>query len=107
RLHESARRMVVLLDMNMPGMDGRALLRAVARHDTLATRHAYILMTASEQPIPLTFVNLLLDLRVSILAKPFDIDHLLEVVGQAEQRLESAGVLIPKQSAEQPQEFAP
>jgi CheY-like chemotaxis protein len=101
RMSES--RMVVLLDMNMPGMDGKALLRAVAEHDTLATQHAFILMTANEQPLHLTFVTLLLDLRVSILAKPFDIDHLLDVVRHTEQRLARAEVLLP----EQPQDTAP
>lgn len=46
-LHESQGHMIVLLDLNMPGMDGRQTLAAVAKHDALATRHAYIVMTAN------------------------------------------------------------
>ncbi|HEV8191121.1 MAG TPA: response regulator [Ktedonobacterales bacterium] len=87
RLRESAGGMVVLLDLNMPGMDGRHLLRIVANDEHLSTRHAFIIVTASQKTFPLDFATLLSDLRVPILTKPFDIDQLLERVRQAEQRL--------------------
>jgi CheY-like chemotaxis protein len=89
-LHESQRHMVVLVDLNMPGMDGKQVLAAIAQHDTLATRHAYIVMTANEKTLPLTFVNLLANLHVPILAKPFDVEQMLEMVHHADQPLESA-----------------
>jgi CheY-like chemotaxis protein len=87
RLHASREQFVVLLDLNMPGMDGKAVLQAVAAHDELAVRHAYILVTANQRTLPLAFVNLLTQLRVAVIAKPFDIDALLDAVAQAAARL--------------------
>jgi CheY-like chemotaxis protein len=86
-LRVSRVRLVVLLDLQMPGMDGRQVLRAVADHDALARRHACVLMTANEQALSLAFSTLLLDLQVPILAKPFGIDDVLAAVRQAERRL--------------------
>ncbi|HEV8189959.1 MAG TPA: response regulator [Ktedonobacterales bacterium] len=87
-LRQSPDGMVVLLDLNMPGMDGRHLLRLVANDDHLATWHAFIVVTASQKTFPLEFATLLSNLHVPILPKPFDIDHLLHLVRQAEHRLE-------------------
>lgn len=87
RLHESPSRMVVLLDLQMPGMDGKQLLQAAAQHDTLATRHAYILMTANAKTLPLGFATLLTELRVPVLTKPFDLEALLDLVQVTAQRL--------------------
>jgi two-component system chemotaxis response regulator CheY len=90
RLHSATVRMVVLLDLNMPGMDGMELLRAVAAHDVLATRHTYLLMTATNaRTLPLAFVNLLTQLQVTVLAKPFGTVALLQAVAQAAARLAS------------------
>jgi CheY-like chemotaxis protein len=88
RLHESQARMVVLVDLNMPGMDGRQLLHAVAQHDTLATQHAYVVVTANEETVPLALGHLLTNLGASILGKPFDLDTLLATVRQAASRLD-------------------
>lgn len=82
--------MVVLVDLDMPGMDGKHVLAAIAQHDTLATRHAYTVMTTNEKTLPLTFVNLLANLHMPILAKPFDLEQMLEMVHHANQRLKSA-----------------
>lgn len=87
RLRKSKERLVGLLDLNMPGLDGEAVLQAVAAHDVLATRHAFILMTANQRTLSRDFALLLTQLRVSVIAKPFDIDHLLEMVAQAAARL--------------------
>lgn len=88
RLRESHERMVVLLDLQMPGMDGLALLDAVAANEPLATRHAYILLTATpDRTLPLKTATLLTQLKVPVVAKPFDIDTLIEAVRQAEERL--------------------
>jgi len=88
RLLVSHERIVVLLDMNMPGMDGLAVLEAVAAHEHLARHHAFVLVTAlSGKTLPLKLANLLVDLHIPILAKPFDIDTLLTAVQQAELRL--------------------
>lgn len=87
RLHTSKERLVVLLDLNMPGMSGKAVLEAVANHETLPLRHTYILVTANERTLPLAFVKFLTQLRVSVIPKPFDIDRLLEIVAHSATRL--------------------
>jgi CheY-like chemotaxis protein len=89
RLQNSQNPMVVVLDLIMPGMDGRQVLEAVAGHDALATRHAYILVTANAKTLPLSFATLLTDLRVPVIAKPFDLDKLVDIVAEAAQRLTS------------------
>lgn len=45
-LRQSRQHMVVLLDLQMPNVDGVAVLEAIASHEALATRHAIIVMTA-------------------------------------------------------------
>ncbi len=88
RLRASQDGVVVLLDMNMPGMDGLAVLEAVAAQEQLARRHAFILVTAyGGRTLPLTLANLLLDLHVPVLAKPFELDAVVAAVRQAEHRL--------------------
>lgn len=87
RLDASQERLVVLLDLNMPGMGGKAVLQAVAAHDLLPIRHAYILLTANERTLPLDFTTLLTQLRIPVIAKPFDIDVLLTIVATAAARL--------------------
>lgn len=90
RLRQSSERLVVLLDMQMPDVDGVAVLEAVAAHQELASRHAYIVMTAhGGRTLPLKMATLLIELQVPILAKPFDIDAVLAAVHAAAQRLET------------------
>jgi CheY-like chemotaxis protein len=94
RLRASRDPHVVLLDLNMPGMDGKALLRAIADDpfddpfDALSARHAFILVTATDQrTLPLDVAALLTRLRITIVAKPFDITDLLAAVADAAARL--------------------
>lgn len=94
RLRASRDPHVVLLDLNMPGMDGKALLRAIADDpfddplDALSARHAFILVTATDQrTLPLDVAALLTRLHVTIIAKPFDITDLLAAVAAAAARL--------------------
>lgn len=87
RLHASAEPLVVVLDWQMPHMDGQQVLEAVAAHATLATRHAYLLLTADADTLSQAFLALLRQYQTPVLAKPFDLDRLLEVVAQAATRL--------------------
>ena len=86
-LRKTATRMVVLLDLRMPGLDGAGVLGAVAGDRQLATRHAYILMTANLQTLTLSFANLLNSLTVPVLRKPFELDMVLDAVERAAGRL--------------------
>lgn len=87
QLRASRDPMVVLLDMEMLGLDGVQVMQAVAADAALATRHAYVLVTANATTLPLAFVTLLSRLGVPIIPKPFDIDELMEAVAQAAARL--------------------
>lgn len=86
-LRISKQPMVVLLDLMMPGLDGAGVLGVVSSDRRLATQFAYILVTASSKTLPLAFVNLLTNLEVPILSKPFEIDVLLDTVDRAAARL--------------------
>lgn len=87
RLRSQTERMVVLLDMVMPRMDGVEVLRVIADEPRLAERHAYILFTVSpERHLP---ADLLARLSVPVVEKPFDVDALLDVVARSAERLRS------------------
>lgn len=87
QLRASREQIVVLLDMEMPGMDGIQMMQAVAADTALATRHAYVLVTANATSLPPAFAALLRQLNVPVIPKPFDMDQLLSAVAQAVNRL--------------------
>lgn len=80
--------MIVLLDLMMPRLDGAGVLAAVADDPRLATRHAYILMTAGRRTVrSLPLVKLLTELSIPVLPKPFELDAILDLVAQGAHRL--------------------
>ncbi len=79
-------RLVTLLDLLMPGVDGFQVLQAAAA-EPLVGRHAFILMTADGRPPSPRLSDLLTRLQVPLVTKPFDLDRLLEVVAEAAARL--------------------
>jgi CheY-like chemotaxis protein len=85
-LRASKDRMVALLDLMMPGVDGYQVLQAMAADARLATRHAYIVTSASALSTP-TLEDLLTKASASLLRKPFDEDDLLAAVAAAADRL--------------------
>lgn len=87
RLREHPSGMVVLLDMNMPGMDGIKVLQTVAAESPLAERHVYILMSARYRTIPLELAKDLTQFGIATLDKPFDVDVLLRAVAAAAHRI--------------------
>lgn len=79
----SLHRLVVLLDLRMPGLDGAGVLEAVAADARLARRHAFILVSANLDAITPACSALLHRLDVPIVPKPFDLDPLLDLVDRA------------------------
>jgi CheY-like chemotaxis protein len=72
--------LIVLLDWKMPNMSGEDVLNAVKADPDLATRHAYILITAMSAMLSPHVMTLLNELSVPVIAKPFGIQQLLCVV---------------------------
>jgi CheY-like chemotaxis protein len=87
RLRDNPNGMVVLLDVNMPGVDGMDVMRAVEEQEQLAARHAYIVMTANGRTLPLAFVKQLTRLQTPVLTKPFDLEKLLDTVAAAAEKI--------------------
>jgi CheY-like chemotaxis protein len=86
-LRAASRPMVVLLDLMMPLVDGAGVLGEVSADRVLSTRHAYILVTATQKTFTLAFASLLAQLQVRVISKPFDIDKLLAIVANAAARI--------------------
>lgn len=78
--------LIVLLDIGMPFLDGLSLLHQVAQQPELH-RHAYILLTGFHPTKYAVMADLMTQLQVQVVHKPFDIDRLLSVVQQAETSL--------------------
>lgn len=87
RLRESARPMVVLLDLMMPRMNGDEVLARVADDADLRQAHVFILLTASPRARKFSAGRLDSRLTVPCVEKPFDLDDLLAAVAEAAQRL--------------------
>ena len=90
-LHKGNERMVVVLDLQMPKKTGVEVIQDIVEQQRLASRYAFIVITANTQTLPLSFVNLLTELHAPLITKPFDIDPLLAAVANAEERLEAGG----------------
>ena len=84
RIHPEG--LVVLLDLLMP-MDGITTLNVVASDASLATQHAYILMTAVSAPLPEQIRPLLQQLGVEEVPKPFNVGEMVGAIQTAARRL--------------------
>lgn len=90
-----AGRLIVLLDYQMPHMDGWELLRAVAADAALAGRCAFVLVTANAEVLPAAFRALLAERAIPVLAKPFHLDDLTALVLQCAARAAGADEAPP------------
>lgn len=74
---------VILLDFEMPHLNGAQTLEALASQPAQAMRYPIIMITASRLELPPDFAH------VPVVSKPFDIDVLLTHVECAARRLAS------------------
>ena len=79
-LRSNPNRLVVLLDWRMPIMSGEEVLDIVQADPELAARHAYVLLTANAAALSPHLKDLLRELGIPVIAKPFGIHELLYTV---------------------------
>jgi CheY-like chemotaxis protein len=88
-LQSSAEPLVVLLDYQMPNVDGMEVLQAVSQAGGPLLSHDYIVISANQATFPSDFIDLLRHLSIRVLPKPFEREVLLATVAQAAERLAS------------------
>ena len=89
-LHGTTEPLVVLLDIYLGLIGGAAVLRAVAADPGLAARNRYIVVTAvppNSEDVPHEVLN---QLSIPFIAKPFDLMDLLAAVKRAADDLPKA-----------------
>jgi CheY-like chemotaxis protein len=82
--------MVVLLDWMMPQMSGEDVLQAVKDGAPVLRRHAFILVTANTPARSARLLDLLMALAIPVIAKPFRLQQLLDMVDEYSRHLTTA-----------------
>lgn len=89
-------RPVVLLDYQMPNMDGEQVLKEVIAAGAPLSTLEYLVISANASTFPASFIDLVRYLSLRIIPKPFTRDTLVAAVAQAAARLgASPGEAIP------------
>lgn len=91
-LRQSVQPFVVVLDLRMPRLTGDALLRRVSRKEHLPAQHTFLLVTANHELLSPVSLRLLERMDVPVVAKPFDLDQLLDLVAHAADTLGGAAI---------------
>lgn len=91
-LRKSAQPFVVVLDLRMPRLTGDALLRRVSKKEHLPAQHTFLLVTANHELLSPVSMRLLERMDVPVVAKPFDLNNLLDLVARAADTLGGAAV---------------
>ncbi len=86
-LQESTERLIAVVDHKMPRMDGCDVLELAANDEHLRERHAFIFVTASPSRAKEDCGETLDKLDVPVVAKPFELDDVLDAVAGAAKRL--------------------
>jgi CheY-like chemotaxis protein len=86
-MRTSKRRMVVLLDVMMPRLDGLGVLQAVTSDEVLVSRHRFVVMTASSSALTDALTQLMRQVKAPALIKPFSIEQLLGLLAEAASQL--------------------
>lgn len=88
-LRASIHPLVVLLDWMMPQMSGEEVLQVVRDYPALFKQHAFVLVTANTPGRSPHLVELLQELSIPVMPKPFRLQHLLDMVAEHAQRIEA------------------
>jgi CheY-like chemotaxis protein len=83
RLRTHPTPLIVVLDWWMPGMDGMAVLHALATDAPEARRHVYLLLTGLADEARPRLAAVPAEMSVTLMGKPFDLDDLLAFVERA------------------------
>lgn len=87
-MRASRDRLVVILGLVMPHVNGQDVLEAVAADETLTFRHAIIMVTAQAQAAQMGQIAELRErLGVPLIALPFTVEQLVDAVAMASARL--------------------
>lgn len=86
-LRASPDRLVVLLDWKMPQLSGEEVLQAVQQDAALATKHAFVLVSAVTPAHSPHLLDLLDTLYIAVLRKPFRLPQLLDAVDTCAHRI--------------------
>lgn len=78
---------VVILDWFMTPFNGGELIKWLSDYSPLASRHAYILVTASAFRVESTYQTLAQTLNIRLVSKPFDLIEFLSLVATAAQEI--------------------
>ncbi|HLZ22068.1 MAG TPA: response regulator [Ktedonobacterales bacterium] len=81
--------LVVLLDYQMPNMDGEDVLREVIGAGPPLSTHEYLVVSANASTFPDSFIDLLRHLSLRVIPKPFTRETLVTAVAQAAERLDA------------------
>ena len=76
-LHASTEFLAVLLDYEMPGLTGFEVLQQAYAQGYVPPRYAYAVISGRTAAFPPAFTDLLRQLAIQLLPKPFDRDALL------------------------------
>ena len=87
RLRASPRRMVVLLDVMMPVLNGLEMLEIIAGDEALARRHGFVVMTASALSASDALLSLARQFNAPVLTKPFSLETLMRSIDDVASRL--------------------
>lgn len=79
--------LIVLLDFDIPKLNGVEVLQAVASDPRLASRHAFIMITAVATSRYKAAKEACATLSTPLVMKPFDVDSFLDQVASAARRL--------------------
>lgn len=87
KLRASKEPLIVLLDYQMPKLSGYEVLQLALAEGDLLKKHGYIVISGEQNTFPPAFNEMLWQLSIQMLPKPFDNGALLAVTDYVERRM--------------------